>query len=498
MSRAPAILAELGKMGIDTKSLCADSRRVLPGDVFVALNGQQVDARNYAAQAIANGAVAVIYEDGKTPVGAGDTPLVAASNIRHFLGELASLVYEHPSQKMWIAGVTGTNGKTSVSQWIAQVLEVLDERCGIVGTLGNGFPGHLVESVNTTPDAITLQAALASLVTAGASSCAMEVSSIGLDQRRVAGVDFDVAIFTNLTRDHLDYHGDMARYALAKEMLFQMPGLQAAVLNMDDYFGRELAAKLHGKVRTIGYTLDNSIANDSGCDQVLIAKNLSFRATGVTFEVDGQPFSAPVVGRFNVANLLALIGALLVRGYNMSAIARALTAVHAPPGRMESIGGTGEPLVVVDYAHTPDALEKALNVLRETADSRAGKLLCVFGCGGARDPGKRPQMGAVAETFADRVIVTSDNPRNEDPEHIVADILKGMHGRPQVEIDRGRAISTAISMAGSQDVVLLAGKGHEPYQEIKGVRTPFSDMRAAELVLTTRRQIDGIALERPT
>ena len=495
MSDARSVLAELERLGIRAHTLCADSRYTKPGDVFVALKGKQVDGRNYISQAIENGAIAVISEAGKLPVGAGDTPVVTASDIGHFLGELASSVYGHPSQKMWMAGVTGTNGKTSVSQWIAQALEALSESCGVVGTLGNGFPGRLADSANTTPDAIALQAVLAGLVSDGATACAMEVSSIGLDQHRVAGVNFNVAILTNLSRDHLDYHSDMPTYAKAKEALFQMPELAAAVLNVDDYFGRELAAKLNGRLRTVGYTLAESSVDNFCCDQLLVAKNLNFRAAGLEFDLNGQHISAPVVGRFNVANLLAVIGALLLRGHKLPAIAGALAIIEAPPGRMQSIGGTGEPLVVIDYAHTPDALEKALSVLRETADSRAGKLICVFGCGGARDPGKRPQMGVVAETFADRVIVTSDNPRNEDPELIVADILKGMHSRPRVELDRGNAITVTISAASSQDVVLLAGKGHEPYQEINGARVPFSDIQIAQLVLTARRQAGGFSLE---
>ena len=494
MSDAKSVLAALAKAGVNVQSLSADSRRVNPGDVFVAMKGHHSDGRDYLAEAKANGAAAVIYEAGKTPVGAGDTPLVVATDIASFIGELASEVYGHPSQKLWLAGVTGTNGKTSVSQWLAQSLNRLNDRCAVIGTLGNGFPDALVDSPNTTPDAISLHATLASFVRQNARACAMEVSSIGLHQHRVDGASFKLAILTNLSRDHLDYHGDMASYAIAKQALFEMPGLMAAVLNLDDYFGRELAAKLHGRMRTIGYTLDGAAGVEAQCDEVLVARNLTFKAGGLAFDLNGLSIHAPVVGRFNAANLLAVIAALMVRGHGLADIARVLTQIEAPPGRMQSIGGTGEPLVVVDYAHTPDALEKALSVLRESADSRAGKLICVFGCGGARDAGKRPQMGAVAETFADRVVVTSDNPRNEDPQAIIADILKGMHGRPQVEPDRGRAITATIVGASSQDVILLAGKGHEPYQEIGGVRLPFSDMQTAQLVLATRRRAGGISV----
>jgi UDP-N-acetylmuramoyl-L-alanyl-D-glutamate--2,6-diaminopimelate ligase len=490
-STAISVLEALEQSGVRPSRLCADSRHVQTGDVFVALKGARVDGRKFIAQSIAQGAVAVIADadDGfTTPVACGDTPLIAVPELGRLIGEVASHVLDHPSRKLWLAGVTGTNGKTSVSQWIAQSLNQLGERCGVIGTLGNGLPGALVDSLNTTPDAISLQARLAALVDQGARACAMEVSSIGLDQHRVVGAEFDVAILTNLSRDHLDYHGDMGAYARAKEKLFLMPGLSAAIINLDDFFGRELAAKLGGKVPTIGYSLDASLSGASACDQMLIARSLHFHAASLAFDLDGVAFNVPVVGRFNASNLLAVIGALIARGYALGKIASALSHIQAPPGRMESIGGMGEPLVVVDYAHTPDALEKVLCVLREASDSRCGKLVCVFGCGGDRDPGKRPQMGAVAETYADRVVVTSDNPRSENPDSIIADILKGMH-RPQlVEPDRGVAISTTISSASSQDVILLAGKGHEPYQEVGGVRHPFSDLASAQLVLATRRQ----------
>ena len=496
MNDAQSVIAALTQLGIRPLRLRADSRRILPGDVFVALKGARLDGRQFIAQAVTLGAVAVIAQadaGGISSVGAGDTPIINVPELERLIGEIASHVEDHPSRKLWLAGVTGTNGKTSVSQWIAQSLNQLGERCGVIGTLGNGFPDALVDGPNTTPDAISLQANLAALIGQSANACAMEVSSIGLDQHRVAGAEFKVAILTNLTRDHLDYHGDMAAYARAKEKLFLTSGLTAAIVNLDDFFGREMAAKLRGRTPTIGYSLEPSLLAEAACDQMLIARNLRFHAAGLAFDLDGQHFSVPVVGRFNASNVLAVIGALIARGYTLSEIAAALSHIQAPPGRMQSVGGLAEPLVVVDYAHTPDAMEKALCVLRETADIRAGKLICIFGCGGDRDAGKRPQMGAVAQTYADRVVVTSDNPRTENPETIIADILKGMHGRPRVEIDRGQAISATIASASSQDVVLLAGKGHEPYQEINGVRHPFSDLAMAQLVLATRRQKGGVA-----
>ena len=523
-----SILEQLTGKGVAVTRLTADSRRVQPGDVFVAFPGAQADGRDFIAQAVAKGAAAVIAEAGASPsakVGAGDTALVEVEGLAALSGKIAHLVYGRPSEQLWLAGVTGTNGKTSVSQWIAQAMNALpylppgrpkadtantmesrsDEqlsplsmgkgpgerrhKCAVVGTLGNGFLDALDESPNTTPDAITLHAALAGFVLRGADACAMEVSSIGLDQGRVNGAAFDVAVFTNLTRDHLEYHGSMAAYAKAKGKLFQMPGLTAAVLNLDDPVGVELAAILKSRpesaVRTFGYTLGD--ADGTAVDEILRAENLVMGGAGIGFELRGVQFGAPVVGRFNVSNLLAVIGALLARGERLEDIAAALGGLQPPPGRMQALGGIDEPLIVVDYAHTPDALDKALGVLRETATARGGRLVCVFGCGGERDPGKRPQMGAIAEALADRVVLTSDNPRREDPQAILDDIRGGMKTLPEIQPDRGRAIAAVVAAADPRDVILLAGKGHEPYQEIAGARHAFSDLDAAKLALAGRR-----------
>ena len=481
---AMAILEQLASMGVNPTRITADSRRVQPGDVFVAFRGARVDGRDFIAQAVARGAAAVIAEEGRK-LGAGDTAIVEVAGLAALSGEVAHLVYGRPSEHLWLAGITGTNGKTSVSQWIAQAMNFLRHRCAVIGTLGNGFLDALDESPNTTPDAITLHAALAGFIAQGAEACAMEVSSIGLDQGRANGAAFDVAVFTNLTRDHLEYHGTMEAYAAAKERLFFAPGLAAAVLNLDDPFGVALAKKLKGRLHTIGYTL--GAADDSGVDEILRAGHLGMDAAGIEFDLRGVEFAAPVVGRFNASNLLAVIGALLARGERLEDIAPALRAIRPPPGRMQALGGKDQPLVVVDYAHTPDALEKALGVLRETAAARGGRLACVFGCGGERDPGKRPQMGAVAEALADRVVLTSDNPRGEDPYAIIDAIRGGMRRPPQVQADRARAIAEVVAVADAKDVVLLAGKGHEPYQEIAGVRQPFSDLDAAKSALGARR-----------
>jgi UDP-N-acetylmuramoyl-L-alanyl-D-glutamate--2,6-diaminopimelate ligase len=486
-----SILEQLERQGVKPQRLSADSRRVRPGDVFVAFPGAQADGRDFIAQAVANGAAAVIAEAGRgatARVGAHDAPIVEVAGLAALSGEIAHLVYGRPSEHLWLAGVTGTNGKTSVSQWIAQAMNALQHRCAVIGTLGNGFLDSLDESPNTTPDAITLHAALAGFVARGADACAMEVSSIGLDQGRVNGAVFDVAVFTNLTRDHLEYHGTMEKYAAAKELLFVAPRLAAAVLNLDDPVGAGLAAKLKGRagtrIRTIGYTLAG--ADSGGAEEMLHAENLRMGAAGVEFDLHGVHFTAPVVGRFNVSNLLAVIGALLTRNERLEDIAVALRRLQPPPGRMQALGGVDQPLIVVDYAHTPDALEKALGVLRETAAVRGGRLICVFGCGGERDPGKRPQMGAIAGRLADRVVITSDNPRREDPQAIIDDILAGLQRAPAVEVDRGRAIAAAVADADRHDVILLAGKGHEPYQEIAGVRHPFSDIDAAKSALEAR------------
>jgi len=472
-----AILADLESRGVKAVGLCADSRAVRPGDVFVAMPGHRSDGRAFIADAVASGAAAVLHEAGVEI--AASVPTIAVPGLAELSGEIAHLVFGRPSERLWMVGVTGTNGKTSVSQWIAQVMALFDCKCAVIGTLGNGFPGQLVESANTTPDAITLHRTLAGFLEQGAVACAMEVSSIGLDQHRVGGVNFDVAVFTNLTRDHLEYHGSMEAYALAKAKLFEQPGLGVAVLNLDDAFGAQLDGKLAGRMRTIGYTLEGKVSRG----ETLAAQDLMMSGAGMSFILNGVRIQAPLVGRFNAANLLAVIGALLASDESLEDIAAVLPRLTPPPGRMQSVGRESKPLVVVDYAHTPDALDKALTALRETARVRGGKLICVFGCGGERDPGKRPQMGAIAERLADRTLITSDNPRSEDPEAIVAAIVAGMKQRPAIEVDRAKAIRDAVAAADARDVILLAGKGHEPYQEIAGVRQPFSDLDHARQAL---------------
>jgi UDP-N-acetylmuramoyl-L-alanyl-D-glutamate--2,6-diaminopimelate ligase len=481
---AAELLDAMKRRGVNVERLTLDSRRVQSGDVFLALPGAHADGRRFIADAVARGAAAVICEAGGDAPAVPPAPTFEVSNLAAHAGEIAHRVYGRPSEQLWLCGVTGTNGKTSVSQWIAQALGALGCKCGVIGTLGNGFPPDFEDSPNTTPDAVTLHATLARFVRAGAVACAMEVSSIGLAQGRANGAHFDVAVFTNLTRDHLEYHGDMAAYAAAKARLFDWPGLDCAVINLDDPFGVALAARLKGQVRTIGYTL----AGATGADTVLAATDLAETGGGLSFSVAGTRYAAPVVGRFNASNLLAVIGALLAGDETPADIAAVLPRLVPPAGRMQAVGGQGTPLVVVDYAHSPDALEQVLTTLRGTAAARGGRLVCVFGCGGDRDAGKRPQMGAIAGRLADAVVLTSDNPRGENPDAIIAAIRAGMATSPTIESDRAAAIRAAVMAADARDVILLAGKGHEPYQEIAGTRHPFSDMEHAKSALAGRRK----------
>jgi UDP-N-acetylmuramoyl-L-alanyl-D-glutamate--2,6-diaminopimelate ligase len=409
---------------------------------------------------------------------------------------------------MFSVGVTGTNGKTSCAVWLGQALSHLGETVAVIGTLGVGLfkpQGRTAPEFdvtgNTTPDALLLARKLAASRDAGAQALAIEVSSIGLDQGRTEGLHFDVALFTNLTRDHLDYHGDMAAYEAAKAKLFDWPGLKTAVLNLDDVAGlrltEQLLAKkpLAGAIPVIGYTLmDAATLPDMPGVFMLRAGQFRSRPSGTEFHLasplGGAQVKTRLVGHFNVSNALAVLGALLAKGVALRAAVDAIEALSPAPGRMEQVGGQDAPMVVIDYAHTPDALEKTLAALRTVADERGGHLWCVFGCGGDRDPGKRPQMGAIAQK-ADHVIVTSDNPRSEDPHTIIDQIVAGMDAHhPQSATlaieDRAAAILSAVKHAAKVDVILLAGKGHEPYQEIKGKKLPFSDADHAALALAAR------------
>ena len=465
------------------RELTLDSRKVRPGDLFLAVPGYQQDGRVHIADAIAHGAAAIAYEaEGAAKMTAASAELVPVRNLAGQLSAIAGRFYGEPSRGLHLVGVTGTNGKTSVTYLIAQALDRLGERCGIIGTLGTGFHGELVLGQHTTPDAIGVQANLASLRKQGARAVAMEVSSHGLAQGRVAALAFDVAVFTNLSRDHLDYHGSMEAYGEVKARLFDMPGLGCRVINLDDALGRSLAQE-HPDSRLITYSLEDASAylycpearlDDSGIHARLVTPQ------------GERSLRSPLLGRFNVSNVLAAVGALLGMNYALDEVLAVLQGIDGPAGRMQRLGGGDRPLVVVDYAHTPDALEKVLVALRPHA---RGQLLCLFGCGGDRDRGKRSLMAQVAERLADRVTVTDDNPRNEDPQQILDDIRAGFSTPEQALFVPGRAVAIArcIESASIDDVVLLAGKGHEDYQEIKGERLPFSDLEQASTALAAWR-----------
>jgi UDP-N-acetylmuramoyl-L-alanyl-D-glutamate--2,6-diaminopimelate ligase len=458
-------------------NLVSDSRRVCPGDIFLAMPGAAHDGRQHISAAAAAGAAAVVWEpqgfDWPAGVAVPNFPL---PGLRERASALAAAWWQEPSQTLWMTGITGTNGKTSCSHWLAEAFCRLERKTAVIGTLGNGFPGQLQGTSHTTPDAVTLQALLADFRNAGAAGVAMEVSSHALDQGRAANVAFDVAVLTNLSREHLDYHGDMAAYAHAKTRLFDWPGLKWAVLNLDDELGRRLNRDLAGRdVHRLSYGL--GVGEIRGEALRLTADGLAMR---IETPWGGGELQAGLIGRFNASNLLACMGALLAGNVSVDDALAVLERTRPVAGRMQRLGGGNLPTVIVDYAHTPDALEKTLTTLRGLTE---GRLICVFGCGGGRDRGKRPLMGEVAARLADAVVVTSDNPRNEEPDDIIADILAGMPSGQMAEPDRAAAIHLAIAGAKSKDVVLVAGKGHEDYQEVHGVRRPFSDVAEAERAL---------------
>ena len=475
------LLDGLAQLGVPLADLTADSRAVKLGSIFVAYPGTVRDGRHFIGEALVRGAAAILWErTGFVWDESWEVPNLGVDNLRGRISEIAGHVYGNPSESLWMAGVTGTNGKTSVSQWIAAACDGLGRRAAVLGTLGNGLVGERVEGKNTTPDPIVLQRLLADYLRRGARVVAMEVSSHGLEQGRVAGIKYDTAVFTNLTRDHLDYHGTMESYAEAKYALFSARGLRHAVVNVDDDWGRKLVDRLEGsglEVITYGTKLDSRLRGN----------DVSLSSSGVRFRVESEwgagEVNASVLGAFNVSNLLAVLGTLLAAGVAFDDATRAVSGLQPVPGRLERVGGGNAPLVVIDYAHTPDALEKALQALRP-AVAQGGRLVCVFGCGGDRDPGKRPMMGRAAASLADHVVVTSDNPRSETPRTIIDQILSGTRASHVEAVeDRQVAIFSAVNQARPGDVVLLAGKGHETYQEIAGTRHPFSDREVASAAL---------------
>ena len=497
--------------------LRTDSRSVRAGDGFVAWPGYGVDGRQFVAAALAAGATACLVEhEGAAGYAFADGQIAALGGLKSAAGALADAFYQSPSQRIAVIASTGTNGKTSTTWWMAQALSALGKRCGVIGTLGVGEPGHVEPTGLTTPDPITLHASLRSMADQGFAACAIEASSIGIVEHRLNAVHIAVALFTNFTQDHLDYHGSMAEYWAAKRALFAWPGLRAAVINIDDARGHALATELQGgplKVWTV--SLQHAAR--------LQAQGLSHADGGLAFEVvealerpqgraapspppvgvketwDGPAFPCErvslrsrLVGEFNASNLMVVIGGLRALGVPLQDAVAAVCALTPVPGRMQRVAGQDVD-VVVDYAHTPDALDKALQALRPLAAARGGRLWCVFGCGGNRDAVKRPLMGAIAARGADQVLITSDNPRDESPAAILGQILAGatLHAGVQVIEDRAQAIATAVLQAGAGDVILLAGKGHEDYQEVAGVKRPFSDLQQALAALRERDAAAG-------
>ncbi len=466
-----------------TGSLRTDSRKVGDGDGFIAWPGAAADARKYVGEVLAKGASACLVElEGAEAYDFGDARVAAYAGLKAATGPIAAAYFDAPSRQLQVVAVTGSNGKTTTSWWLAQALGRLGRRCGVVGTLGIGEPGAMVSNGLTTPDPVLLQQQLRRLVDEGFVACALEASSIGLVEHRLDATSLQVAIFTNFTQDHLDYHGSMAAYWKAKEMLFGWPGLQAAVINVDDIKGLALSASLAAT------TLDVWTFSCAGPAR-LEAREIHHDAQGLRFDVlegaERHRISTSMVGLYNVSNLLGVIAALRAMHMPLRDAVGVCADLLPVPGRMDALAVEGMPLVVIDYAHTPDALEKVLTALKPVAQGRKGRLWCVFGCGGDRDASKRPLMAAVAEKNADLVVVTSDNPRSESPQAIICQVLLGLSHRDVVHVqaDRAAAIAHALSLAQPQDVVLLAGKGHESYQEIKGVKFPFSDRVHAQAAL---------------
>jgi UDP-N-acetylmuramoyl-L-alanyl-D-glutamate--2,6-diaminopimelate ligase len=469
--------------------LALDSREVRAGYLFFALRGRRSHGLEFAAEAAARGACAVLWEPGpnvEAPVFPQTLFAAPVEDLHKLVGRIADRFFKQPSAYLSIIGITGTNGKTTCAYLAAQCLERLGHEAAYVGTIGWGRVGALDLASHTTPDAVSVHRMLARLKAQGVREVAMEVSSHALDQGRVEGVRFHSAAFTNLTRDHLDYHPSMQAYGEAKERLFAAQDLQCVIVNVGDAFGRQLALRLSGRTPLTAVWIGDG-ADAWLAERWLQAKRLALDLRGVSMDIEGSfgglRLSTKLLGRFNAENALVVLGCLLALGVPLGQAAGALAASTAPPGRMELIeaADTGKPTAVVDYAHTPDALGKALSALREHC---RGALWCVFGCGGDRDAGKRPIMGAVADELADRIIVTDDNPRSESPEEIVRAISLGIKTHPaRVIHDRGAAIAAALKEASGEDLVLIAGKGHEDYQIYGATRRGFSDRQEARKIL---------------
>jgi UDP-N-acetylmuramoyl-L-alanyl-D-glutamate--2,6-diaminopimelate ligase len=469
------------------QGITQDSRAVQTDDVFLACAGQTVNGAQFIDDAIDKGACAVIWQpvDNATAITFSsrqskqgiEVPLIALDNLSEKAGLIADQFYAQPSQQMFVTGITGTNGKTSCSHFLAQVLNA-NETTGVIGTLGNGLYGQLEIATHTTPDVISCHKLMAEMLADGAQNIAMEVSSHALDQGRVNAIDFDCAVFTNLSRDHLDYHGDMESYLASKLKLFTSPSLKFAVINLDDEAGLTIKSVIAENVRTITYGINHKAD--------VFAHDIRLAHDGMSMKVEtpwgSGELQSILLGKFNISNLLAVLSVLLLKGLALDEALLRLSKVQGVPGRMQCLYRSEMPLVVIDYAHTPDALEHVLLALQEHQHKN---IWCVFGCGGDRDQGKRAMMGAIAEKLADQLVITTDNPRTEDPQSIVDDICEGLNkpAGAYIQLDRAEAIEYAIQQASEEDIILIAGKGHETYQEVNGKRYPFSDLDTAQRYL---------------
>lgn len=472
--------------------LCCDTRKIRQGDLFCAYPGDAVDGRDYLLQAIEQGATAIFYEKEalttlqQNYLNQSKVPTVAIQQLKNQLGQLASFFYDNPSKSMNIVATTGTNGKTTCSYLIATALSLYHHKAAMIGTIGVGFPPQLETNALTTPDAIQLHAWLAALKQQGAKTVALEASSHGLQQGRLNECDVDIAIFTNLTQDHLDYHGDMQHYAAAKRLLFTLPNLKTAILNADDHFGQQLWQTLPDSLKKYRYSAHPEALKDFNAKHDIVAREMNIVSAGILAQIDSPWGSGellcPLWGEFNISNMLAVIACLSLLQIPFESILMILSQVPSVPGRLERFGGGAQPLVIVDFAHTPDALEKVLYCLKQYTK---GRLICVFGCGGDRDSSKRAQMGRVVAKHSDFFIVTNDNPRSESPQRIADQILSGIgrHQSYEVELDRQKAITKAIQSATAEDIVLIAGKGHEQYQIIGDKKMHFSDQECIRSIL---------------
>ena len=493
-----ALLPGLGlseeQAAISVTGIQNDSRKVATGELFLALPGTITDGGRYIAQAIEQGAAAVLIDTAvvdsastklSSASGNSPAPSIEIENLSSQTGEIAARFYDEPSQSLNVIAITGTNGKTSCGRIIAELAEYSDKKCLVIGTTGNGFSGQLEKASHTTPDAIEIQKLLAWGRDQRAEMVSMEVSSHGLEQNRLSGVCVSTAVFTNLTRDHLDYHGSMQSYGDAKQKLFSLPNLSHAVINIDDQFGRELLNSLPDSVNGLSYSLVSE-------DATLYARRIE-NTKGICADIEtpwgNGRIACSLLGEFNLSNCLAAIGALCVSGFALEKVLAGIKTLKPIEGRMESFGGELQPTVIVDFAHTPDALEKALIQIRQICN---GNLICVFGCGGDRDKGKRPLMGEIADRLCDQVILTDDNPRNENPNLITDEIVAGLGAKEKLTVihDREASITRAINSAQSGDYVLIAGKGHEQTQQYQNESVWFCDREVVQRILS-RGDNDG-------